>query len=92
MQTGSYEFDMTSVNSMLWLRASREGLAEPIDWSIVKQDALPPEAAVANGNGIAQNILGTALCYRSDKYPNRGRNRGPISGMWRNFRAVAASA
>ena len=34
VQTGSYQFDMTSVNSMLWLRASREGLAEPIDWNI----------------------------------------------------------
>src|SRR5215470_19702900 len=25
VQTASYQFDMTSVNSMLWLRASREG-------------------------------------------------------------------
>ena len=32
VQTGSYQFDMTSVNSMLWLRASREGLAEPTDF------------------------------------------------------------
>src|SRR5437762_14143239 len=32
--TGRYEFDMTSINSMQWLRASREGLAEPIDWTI----------------------------------------------------------
>src|SRR6201997_573493 len=31
VQTGSYQFDMTSVTPMLWLRASREGLAEPID-------------------------------------------------------------
>src|SRR5499433_3626631 len=42
--TGRYEFDMTSVNSMLWLRGSREGLAEPIDWSIIDKDALPPQA------------------------------------------------
>jgi putative spermidine/putrescine transport system substrate-binding protein len=70
VQTGSYEFDMTSINSMQWLRASRDGLAEPIDFNIVKKDALPPGAIVANGYGIAQNILGTALCYRSDKFPN----------------------
>ena len=70
VQTGTYEFDMTSVNSMQWLRAEREGLAEPIDWTIVKADALPPDAVVADGHGITQNILGTALCYRSDKYPD----------------------
>ena len=57
---------------MQWLRASREGLADPIDWTVVNKDALPPNAVVADGNGIAQNILGTALCYRSDKYPQGG--------------------
>src|SRR6516225_8126700 len=35
VQTGRYEFDMTSINSMQWLRASRDGLADQIDWSIV---------------------------------------------------------
>ena len=57
---------------MLWLRASREGLAEPIDWTIVKPDALPAGAVVANGHGIASNIQGTNLCYRSDKFPRGG--------------------
>src|SRR4249919_4066936 len=28
VQSGRYEFDMTSINSMLWLRAVRDGLAE----------------------------------------------------------------
>ena len=41
VQAGRFEFDMTSINSMLWLRASREGLAEPIDWSIFKKGTLP---------------------------------------------------
>jgi putative spermidine/putrescine transport system substrate-binding protein len=79
VQSRTYEFDMTSVNSMQWLRASREGLAEPIDWTIVKKDVLPPNAVVADGYGIAQNILGTALCYRSDKY----RDGSPRS--WADF-------
>src|SRR5436190_11564003 len=61
VQSRSYEFDMTSINSMQWLRAAREGLAEPIDWTVVKKDALPAHAVVADGYGIAQNILGTAL-------------------------------
>jgi putative spermidine/putrescine transport system substrate-binding protein len=72
VQSRRYEFDMTSINSMQWLRASREGLAEPIDWTVVQKDTLPPNAVVANGYGIAQNILGTALCYRADRYPNGG--------------------
>src|SRR5947209_8618991 len=72
VQAGRYEFDMTSVNSMQWLRASREGLAEPIDWGIFKKGTLPAEAIVANGHGIASNIQGTNLCYRRDKFPNGG--------------------
>src|SRR5207302_10928485 len=72
VQARSYEFDMTSINSMQWLRAVREGLAEPIDWTVVKKETLPPHAVVADGYGIAQNILGTALCYRTDKYPQGG--------------------
>ena len=72
VQTGNYQFDMTSVNSMLWLRASREGLAEPIDWTVINRDALSADAIVADGHGVACNILGTNLCYRKDKFPNGG--------------------
>src|SRR5215471_12275891 len=72
VQSGNYEFDMTSINSMLWLRASREGLAEPIDWSIFKKETLPAEAIVADGYGVAFAILGTNLCYRTDRFPNGG--------------------
>ena len=72
VQTRRYEFDMTSINSMQWLRATREGLGEPIDWSVVNKDRIPPNAVVADGFGIAQNILGTALCYRTDRYPGGG--------------------
>src|SRR5262245_43666325 len=72
VQAGRYEFDMTSINSMQWLRASREGLAEPIDWTIFKKGTLPAEAIVANGHGVASNIQGTNLCYRRDKFLNGG--------------------
>ncbi len=72
VQSGTYQFDMTSVNSMLWLRASREGLAEPIDWTIVRKETLQPDSIVADGHGIASYIQGTNLCYRSDKFPNGG--------------------
>src|SRR5215475_9874991 len=72
VQSGRYEFDMTSINSMQWLRAVGEGLAEPIDWTVVHKDKVPAEAVVADGHGIASNIQGTNLCYRADKFPNGG--------------------
>jgi putative spermidine/putrescine transport system substrate-binding protein len=72
VQSGRYEFDMTSINSMLWLRAVRDGLAEPIDWTIVHKDKVPADAVVADGHGIASNIQGTNLCYRGDRFPNGG--------------------
>lgn len=79
VQSGSYQFDMTSVSSMQWLRASREGLAEPIDWTIVKKETLQPDSVVADGYGIASYIQGTNLCYRSDKFPDGG------PGSWADF-------
>src|ERR1051325_985464 len=72
VQSGRYEFDMTSVNSMLCLRGVQEGLVEPIDWTGVHKDKVPADAVVADGHGIATNIQGTNLCYRSDKFPNGG--------------------
>jgi len=72
VQSGSYQFDMTSVNSMLMLRAAREGIIEPIDWAIVQKGTFPEEAVVADGHGIACNIQGTNLCYRGDRFPNGG--------------------
>jgi len=72
VQSGRYEFDMTSINSMQWLRAVGEGLAEPIDWTVAHKDKVPAEAVVADGHGIACNIQGTNLCCRGDRFPNGG--------------------
>jgi putative spermidine/putrescine transport system substrate-binding protein len=72
VQSGRYEFDMTSVNSMLWLRAVRDGLAEPLDWNAIDRRKIPADAIVADGHGIACNIQGTNLCYRADRFPHGG--------------------
>jgi putative spermidine/putrescine transport system substrate-binding protein len=72
VQSGNYEFDVTCINSMLCLRGGREGLVEPIDWSIFKKGTLPDNAIVAEGHGVTFCILGTNLCYRSDRFPNGG--------------------
>jgi len=72
VESGNYEFDLTSINSMLVLRGARAKLVEPIDWAIFKKGTLPDDAIVADGHGVAFAILGTNLCYRTDKFPNGG--------------------
>ena len=70
VQSGTYEWDVTAINAGEWLRAENEGLSEPIDWTIVKKEKLPPDSIFKNG--VAYCALGTNLCYRSDKFPNGG--------------------
>ncbi|MCW5751342.1 MAG: ABC transporter substrate-binding protein [Alphaproteobacteria bacterium] len=70
VQSRNYEWDVTGINEPEWLRADNEGYAEPIDYSIVNKDKLPPNAVFANG--IANCVLSTNLCYRKDKFPNGG--------------------
>ncbi len=72
VESGNYEFDLTSINSMLVLRAARVKLVEPIDWMIFKKGTLPDDAIVSDGHGVAFAILGTNLCYRTDKFPHGG--------------------
>lgn len=66
----SYEWDITAITQADLLRADREGLVEPIDWSIVKKEKLFPNAVYANG--LAYCALGTNLVYRKDKFPKGG--------------------
>jgi len=68
--SGNYEFDVTEINQSQWLRAQRDGLTAPIDWSVVNKEQLPPHAEYADG--IAYCLLSTNLCYRTDKFPNGG--------------------
>lgn len=70
VQSGSYEWDLTSISQADLLRADREGLIEPIDWSVVKKEKLYPNATYANGFLFC--ALGTNLAYRKDKFPKGG--------------------
>ena len=90
--TGRYEFDMTSINSMQWLRATREGLAEPIDWTVIKRNELPSYAIVAHEHGIASNIQGTNLAIAVTGFPAAAPRAGRIFGTCNGFPASAACA
>ena len=70
VQSGNYEWDITSINQADLLRAEREGLVEPVDWTVVKKEQLFPNAVYANG--LAYCALGTNLAYRKDKFPQGG--------------------
>jgi putative spermidine/putrescine transport system substrate-binding protein len=70
VQTGTYEWDVSSAGIVEFAQAVNEGLVEPIDKSIVDPAKFPP------GNitdfGAAGVTLGTCLVYRTDKFPDGG--------------------
>ncbi len=70
VQSGNYEWDVTGINQGEWTRANQQGLAEPIDWTVLQKDKLPPDSV--HENGITGNIQSTNLVYRSDKFSNGG--------------------
>jgi putative spermidine/putrescine transport system substrate-binding protein len=70
VESRSYEWDVTVIEQGELRRAQKEGLIEPIDWSIVHKASLFPGADFADG--IAACALGTNLAYRADKFPDGG--------------------
>jgi putative spermidine/putrescine transport system substrate-binding protein len=70
VESGTYEWDITAITQADLLRADREGLVEPVDWTVVKKEKLFPNAVYANG--LAYCALGTNLAYRRDKFPQGG--------------------
>jgi hypothetical protein len=75
VQSRTYEFDMTSVNSMQWLRASREGLASR-SIGLSSEGCAASECRRRRWVRHRAKYSGTALCYRSDKYRDGGPARG----------------
>jgi putative spermidine/putrescine transport system substrate-binding protein len=66
VQSGNFEWDVTTIEQGEMLRAEREGLLEPINWSIVDKDKLFPNAVYGSGIGVC--ALTTNLVYRADKF------------------------
>ena len=69
VETGNYEWDVSSLNPASLKRADSDGLVEPLDWNIIdKAKANVPVYA----NGLGYIALATLLAYRTDKFPNGG--------------------
>ena len=70
VQSKSYEWDVSVINAVELGQAEHEGLLEPIDWSLVKREALWPNAVWTQGVGNV--ALSTGIAYRKDKFPGGG--------------------
>ena len=71
VQSGSYEFDVTSLSSMEFHQAADENLVEPLDFSVLDKSKLWPGATVRD-RGLQGVSLGTILIYNKKKFPNGG--------------------
>lgn len=71
VQSGNYEFDLSTMNPGEIFQAREEGLLEPVDWSILSRDALPSHM-ILHDMAVGTHVIGTPLCYRKDKFPNGG--------------------
>jgi len=66
VDSGNYEWDVTSISQTQLLRAKLENLIEPIDYKIIDKNKLPPDAVFSDG--ISYCVLSYNVAYRSDKY------------------------
>lgn len=63
VQTGVYEFDMTTLGGAELVRANQAGIIEELE--------APYEGGLFE-NGIASHAFATIVAHRTDKYPNGG--------------------
>lgn len=70
VETGVYEWDVTSIRRSNVLRAHNNGYVEPIPWDIVDRSNIPEDSIYSDTIGYC--VLGTNLAYRSDRFPNGG--------------------
>ena len=92
VQAGRFEFDMTSINSMQWLRASREGLAEPIDWTIFKKTRCPRRRSSPTVMASPPTFRARICAIAATNSPTAVPGAGSTSGMLSDSPAPAACA
>ncbi|GAA5236501.1 ABC transporter substrate-binding protein [Verticiella sediminum] len=76
-RTRSYEFDIQTVGAPSVVQAMNEDLLEPINFDILKRDALP--ANLIFENGVGNHAYSTNICFNTTKFAP-----GSI-GTWQDF-------
>ena len=70
VQSGNYEWDVTSTGPIDYVAGVKQGLVEPLDWSVIDRNKITPSAI--GEAGIQSQALATTLVYQKKKFPNGG--------------------
>ena len=70
IQTGNYEWDVTTLNLVDFYQAMSENLVEPLDFTVINKNNIPEGGIIENA--ITSVLQGTNLIYRKDRFPNGG--------------------
>lgn len=79
VQSGRVEWDVVETDSDIVISGGREGLLEPIDYTVVPKDELLPGFARSHGVGVF--LYSLALVWRKDRVP-QGRQPSAWADMW----------
>lgn len=67
-QSGNITWDIVSAESTSYVNEVKDGLLQPIDYSVVKADGIPAE--FRDKYGVAYIKFGMNLAWSKDKFPN----------------------
>ncbi len=70
VQSGNYEWDVTSTGPIDYVAGMKQGLVEPLDWTVIDRSKITPSAIGVSG--IQSQALATTLVYQKKKFPNGG--------------------
>lgn len=68
VESGNVTWDVVSAESPAFANEVKDGLLEPIDYSVVKADSIPDKFRTKYGVGYM--VFGTNLAWSKDKFPN----------------------
>lgn len=68
VESGNVTWDVISAESPAFASEVKDGLLEPIDYSVVKADNIPENFRTKYGVGYM--VFGTNLAWNKDKFPN----------------------
>lgn len=78
VETGNVTWDIVSVTQSIFSRGVKEGLFEPLDFSIIDTTNMMP--GTVSKYGIAHLLFSTILAYNADSYVN-----SKVPSNWKEF-------